>query len=86
MPPKNLLLRCDSLYEALDRYLDRELTTWQRLLSRGHLMMCPTCRAYLEQYRKVREITDQTSKEELPADFEEVMQRVVGRWRDPSNS
>ena len=42
MSSKDLLFRCDNLYEALDRYLDKEQTTWQRMLSRAHLMMCPS--------------------------------------------
>ncbi|MFK5955034.1 MAG: zf-HC2 domain-containing protein [Planctomycetota bacterium] len=87
MPSKDLLLRCDHLYAALDRYLDREVSLWERIFVSGHLMMCPPCRAYLKQYRQVREITDHPAPSDLPEDFEQVMKRVVGSWReDPEDA
>lgn len=82
MPSTDLLLRCQALYQVLDGYLDQELSWFERIFVKGHLMMCRTCRGYLKQYRTVREITGTPSAADLPEDFEQVMQRVVGLWRE----
>lgn len=76
----SLLFRCRSLYDHLDRYLDGEMTYWDRMLVKGHLMMCPKCRVYLRQYKQVSELSQTSLQEELPADFEQVMGSVVARW------
>jgi hypothetical protein len=41
MRSKDLLLRCRTLYEVLDGYLDGEMGLREKLLLKGHLMMCP---------------------------------------------
>jgi predicted anti-sigma-YlaC factor YlaD len=85
--PDSLLFRCSTLYGHLDRYLDGEMSLWDRILVKGHLMMCPKCRVYLRQYAQVWDLSQASIQEELPADFEQVMSSVVARWsqeREPS--
>jgi predicted anti-sigma-YlaC factor YlaD len=84
--PYSLLLHCQRLYAELDRLLDGELSLWQRLLAKGHLMMCPKCRVYLDQYAKVRELSATTDPQDLPADFDAVMSSVVERWKRERDS
>lgn len=81
MTSKDLLTRCETLYGALDDLLDGELPFLDRMVAKSHLMMCGPCRSYLRQYERVRELTGQATPSDLPPDFEEVMQKVVGRWR-----
>jgi len=81
MANRDLLTRCESLYRALDDLLDGEMPFLDRMVARGHLMMCGPCRAYLRQYETVRSLTGRPTPEDLPPDFEQVMKRVVGRWK-----
>lgn len=83
---ESLLFRCRSLYDHLDRYLDGEMGFWDRMLVKGHLMMCPKCRVYLRQYRQIRDLSQTNIQEELPADFEQVMSSVVARWSQERES
>lgn len=41
MRSKDLLTRCQTLYEVLDGYLDGEMSLREKVLLKGHLMMCP---------------------------------------------
>ncbi len=69
-----------AFYDHLDRYLNREVGIWDRMLVKGHLMMCPKCRVYLRQYQQIRALSRSSLQEELPEDFEQVMSSVVARW------
>jgi len=77
----HLLTRCRSLYEVLDAFLEKRLGRWDRMLIRGHLMMCPQCRRYLGQYEAVRRRVEVPGPTDLPADFEDVMNTVMKRWK-----
>jgi len=54
---------------------------WERLLVKGHLMMCPKCRVYLRQYAQIRTLSLEQQHDLLPPDFEQVMGTVVARWK-----
>ncbi len=45
-------LSCRKVEEFLMAYLDRELSLWTRVRFRFHLLICPTCTNYLQDYRK----------------------------------
>ncbi len=77
-----ILMQCRASYRVLSDYLDGELGLMDRMWLRGHLMMCARCRVYLEQFRKVHELTGQPQPEDLPQDFDEVFARVLRRWKD----
>ena len=57
------------------------------MLLRGHLLMCSKCRAYLIQFRRVRDLLDDPQQQSvaLPDDFDSVMgrevQRALGDWK-----
>lgn len=85
MSSKDLLTRCETLYRALDDFLDGEMPFLDRMVAKSHLMMCGPCRAYLRQYEQVRALTGMVSPLDMPPDFEAVMKRVVGRWKQEGN-
>lgn len=76
------LIRCRSLYQEMDAFLDGQMSAWNRLLVHMHLAMCGRCRIYLRQYQRVREVTLEFTPSHLPEDFEQVMTRVFRRWKE----
>ena len=44
-------LTCRKVEEFLMAYIDRELSLWTRARFRFHLMICPSCINYLEDYK-----------------------------------
>ena len=82
-----LLTQCRSVNEVLSDYLDGKLNFWSTMLLRGHLLMCSKCRAYLIQFRRVRDLLDDPQQQSvaLPDDFDSVMgravQRAQGDWK-----
>ena len=45
------MLSCRELAEDADRYLDGELSLWERVKVRFHLALCKNCCRYLDQLR-----------------------------------
>ncbi len=45
-------LSCRKVEEFLMAYLDKELSIWTRVRFRFHLMICPSCTNYLQDYNK----------------------------------
>ncbi len=67
---------CKQVTEALDRIIDGDVTSWQRLLFALHLAVCRNCERYFRQYKAVRDAAGATDAE-LPDDFNDVMGKVV---------
>lgn len=80
MKPR-ILINCRASYQVLSDYLDGELAVADRMFLRGHLRMCAKCRDYLAQFRRIHELTGAPVPGELPRDFEELLKRVLERWR-----
>ncbi len=49
-------LSCRKVEEFLMAYLDGELSLWSRVRFRFHLMICPSCTNYLEDYKNTVEL------------------------------
>lgn len=73
--------RCDCFYEVLSDFLDGKLSPQEAELVQQHLQRCPPCLVYLHQFRIVLEATGKVEVEDLPADFDDVMQGVMTAWR-----
>ena len=54
-------MACDDYKELLMCYLDNELTDEQRNRFEEHLAGCPECADELEQFRKLKAITDEVT-------------------------
>ncbi|MDA1259670.1 MAG: zf-HC2 domain-containing protein [Planctomycetota bacterium] len=73
--------RCDCFYQVLSDYIDGELSEEEAGLVREHLLLCPPCLVYLEQFRIVHQACGKVESDDLPADFDVVMQGVMTAWR-----
>ena len=72
---------CRAFYQVLSDYLDGALEEADAEHVRGHIDACPPCGVYLDQFRVVYEATGKVSADDLPDDFCEVMERVLGKWK-----
>ncbi len=54
-------MTCDDYKALLMGYLDDELDDEQKNSVRQHLASCPQCTAELEEFRKLKQITDQVT-------------------------
>ncbi len=73
--------RCDCFYAVLSDFLDGELPPEEARQVEAHLRLCPPCLVYLEQFRIVHQACGKVEPEDLPADFDHVMQGVMAAWR-----
>lgn len=61
-------LSCQKVEEFLMAYIDNELSLWTWLRFRFHLMICPSCTNYLEDYRKTIKLGKRLfEKQDAPA-------------------
>lgn len=67
---------CQQVASELDRVIDGEVTTLERLSFALHLAMCGPCERYFRQYKAVRASVKDTQSP-LPDDFNAVMGKVV---------
>jgi anti-sigma factor RsiW len=73
--------KCQEVLEELDRFVDGDAATLERLRFSMHLAMCPPCERYFRQYRSAREAVGRVDEGQLPADFGEVMGRMLEAMR-----
>ena len=76
-----LMPSCRLVADTLSDYLDEQLSDADRLLLEEHLEACGLCMVYLNQFRVVYREAEAVDCSELPADFEQVMGRVIQRWQ-----
>lgn len=67
---------CQQVAAGLDRVIDGEVNSLERLSFALHMAMCGPCERYFRQYKAVRAAAVHAC-DELPDDFTEVMSRVV---------
>ena len=64
MTPKSLT--CQAVIELLLEYLEESLTPEALEAFERHLEGCPACVAYLNTYKKTRELTGEVSRVPMP--------------------
>jgi anti-sigma factor (TIGR02949 family) len=64
MTPKSLT--CQAVIELLLEYLEESLTPEALEAFERHLEGCPACVAYLNTYKKTRELTGEVSRVPIP--------------------
>lgn len=72
---------CRALYRVLSDYFDGTLSEEDARQVRGHIAACPPCGVYLEQFRTVYQSCGTVEPADLPDDFCNVMDRVLGAWK-----
>ncbi|MCO4760646.1 MAG: zf-HC2 domain-containing protein [Myxococcales bacterium] len=69
--------KCITVMEEIDRIVDGEVTRMERLRFAVHLAMCEDCNRYFKQYVSVRTALGKVEPSDLPADFSDVMGRIL---------
>jgi len=72
-----VLLNCRETIDFIDRYLVRELTPAEERKFRLHLLLCRSCRAFLQTYRKTMRLVIGTRESPQPIP-EELVAAILG--------
>ncbi len=70
-------MTCREAIDVLADFLDQTLTVELAVQLEEHLRDCPPCRAYLNTYRKTRELTGQTGRVEMPEEMKRRLYRFL---------
>ena len=77
-----MIVTCKHFDTFLDDYLAGRLSPFTRLQFRAHLVLCPQCRKYLDQYRRaILAAQDQTNIDEpaipIPDELIETISKLM---------
>jgi hypothetical protein len=53
------MLKCRDVLEQADAYLDQQLSGWQRLQFKLHLLLCRNCRRYIKNLQLTQQVSQQ---------------------------
>jgi len=70
-------LKCSKVVSKVSDIIDGEAGLMTRMRFYGHIMMCKNCRRYFEQFRLVRDFAGKVAQDDLPEDFDRVMNFVM---------
>jgi anti-sigma factor RsiW len=70
--------RCRDILDGLSAIVDGQAGLLERLRFHAHVAMCENCRRYYRQFKAVQEAAGVVLPEDLPGDFETVMDFVLG--------
>ncbi len=71
------LSRCQDVIDRISQIVDGEAGPALKVRFFAHLAICSNCTRYYRQLRDVRAAAGAAAPEDLPADFDAVMQRVL---------
>ena len=72
-------MKCSDVVERVSDIVDEEANIVTRMRFYGHLMMCSHCRRYFRQFKSIKETTGKVLRDELPEDFDRVMNFVMDK-------
>ncbi|PCI46281.1 MAG: hypothetical protein COB49_08700 [Alphaproteobacteria bacterium] len=72
-------LKCSNVVSKISEIIDGQASLMTRMRFHGHLMMCNNCRRYFEQYKIVKELAGKVTADDLPEDFDHVMEFVMNK-------
>lgn len=72
---------CQELVELVTEYLDGGLSAPERLGFELHVNICPPCRGYLAQLRRVIDAAPSLRVDELPRSLREGLTAAFGDWQ-----
>ena len=71
------LSRCREVMDRISAIIDDEVGAAKRLRFHAHLLVCARCARYFEQFRLIKEAAGVVTTEDLPDDFDSVMDFVL---------
>jgi anti-sigma factor RsiW len=72
------MLSCkDVIEDFLADYVEGSLSFGARMQVKLHLLLCKACMAYLQTYKKSRELFGQASQVEMPEEMKAILRRYA---------
>lgn len=73
------MLKCRDVLEQADAYLDQQLSGWQRLQFKLHLLLCRNCRRYIKNLQLTQQVSQQVRlSQTLPSETElDTLMRLI---------
>lgn len=69
--------KCSVIANKISDIIDGEVDVATRLRFFSHLMICPKCIKYYNQFKLIKQAASEPDPDELPADFDKVMGFVM---------
>jgi anti-sigma factor RsiW len=73
-------LTCRELVELVTEYLEGALEVDERLAFERHIAVCPPCRGYLDELRRLTAVAGSLAEDDLPPDARRAMLAVFRDW------
>ena len=72
-----VFIKCIDFVGKVSEVIDQEASLMTSVRFYGHLMMCLNCRRYFKQFKVVKEAAGTVIPDDLPDDFDRVMDFVL---------
>lgn len=72
---------CQEIVDVVTEYLEGGLSDDERLGFERHVAICPPCRGYLAQMRRIVRAAPGLAEDELPPSLRDGLLRAFGEWR-----
>ena len=72
---------CKQIVELVTEYFEGGLAATERLAFEQHVAICPPCRGYLSQMRKVSRVARGLREEDLAASVREDLLKAFADWK-----
>ena len=77
---------CQQIVDDVTEYLDGGLPTPERVAFERHVAICPPCRGYLSQMRKVTRVAGTLREDDLSPGVREGLLRAFADWKKARSS
>lgn len=72
---------CKEVVELVTEYLENGLAAEDRLAFERHVSICPPCRGYLSQMRRVSQVSGSLSEEDVPERLRSSLLEAFREWK-----
>ncbi len=72
---------CRQVVELVTEYLDDGLETEERLAFERHVAICPPCRGYLSQLRRITRTAGTLREEDIPESLRDSLLSAFRDWK-----
>lgn len=76
---------CRQVVELVTEYLEGGLATEERLAFERHVAICPPCRGYLSQLRRVSTVAGTLSEDDVPPHLRDALLDAFRDWKTGSS-
>lgn len=72
---------CQDVVDLVTEYLDGGLESGERLAFERHVAICPPCRGYFAQMRRVSRVAGSLSEEDVPESLRNSLLEAFRDWK-----